>query len=78
MKFSIAQIGQNRLKKVLINDKQNNPQKLCQVLKSDFKSILDCYLEDSQIEIQAIQCENSVMFEVIIKCSRVKSFGVLA
>lgn len=78
MKFSIAQIGQNRLKRVLIEDKQNNPQKLCEVLKSDIKNVADCYVEDANIEIQANQSEEGVVFNIKIKCARVKSFGVLS
>lgn len=78
MKFSIAQIGENRLKRVLVEDKQNNPQRLCDVLKSDIKNVLDCYVENSQVEIQSYQSEEGVTFAVTIKCTRVKSFGVLA
>lgn len=78
MKFSIAQIGENRLKRVLVEDKQNNPQKLCEVLKSDFKNVVDCYVEDAVIEIQPSQSEEGVVFDVIIRCTRVKSFGVLS
>ena len=78
MRFSIAQIGQNRLKRVLINDKQNNPQKVCEVLKSDINAVADSYLENPYIEIESHQTDDGVVFEVIIKCTRVKSLGVLA
>ena len=35
MKVTIAQIGENRLKRVLVDDKENSPEKLCEVLSSD-------------------------------------------
>ena len=44
MKFNIAQIGKNRLKKVLIEDREQSPQKLCEVLKSDFFNVAKCYI----------------------------------
>lgn len=78
MKFSIAQIGENRLKRVLVEGKQNNPQRLCEVLKSDILDVAKCYLDEAKIEIEPTQSEDGVIFNVVIKCSRVKSFGVLA
>ena len=78
MKFSIAQIGENRLKRVLVEDKQNSPQRLCEVLKSDIMNVANCYLDESNVEIQTQQTENDIEFVVVIKCKRVKSFGVLA
>ena len=78
MKFSIAQIGENRLKRVLVDDKQNNPKKLCEVLKSDMLNVLNCYVEDAKIEIEPTQSEEGIIFNIIVVCSRVKSFGVLA
>ncbi len=78
MKFSIAQIGENRLKKVLVADKENNPEKLCDVLSSDILNVAKCYLCDAQTKVTAIQSDDGVIFNVVIKCKRVKSVGVLA
>lgn len=78
MKFSIAQIGENRLKKVLIGDKENSPEKLKEVLLSDIQNVANCYLDDISTKIEAIQTDDGVIFNVVIKCKRVKSIGVLA
>ena len=78
MKFSIAQIGKNRLKKVLIDSKENNPASLCEVLQSDISNIANCYLDDYQIEIEPIQKDDGIIFNIVIKCARIKSYGVLA
>ena len=78
MKFSIAQIGGNRLKKVLIGDKENSPEKLKEVLLSDIQNVANCYLDDISTKIEAIQTDDGVIFNVVIKCKRVKSIGVLA
>ena len=78
MKFSIAQIGKNRLKKVLVNDKQNNPESLCEVLKFDIMNVLNCYVDNPNIEIKPLQTDSGIVFDIQIKCSRIKSFGVLS
>lgn len=78
MKFTIAQIGKNRLKKVLVGDKENNPEKLKDVLLSDIQNIANCYLDDVSTKVEAIQTDDGVIFNVVIKCKRVKSIGVLA
>ena len=78
MKFSIAQIGENRLKKVLIGDKENSPEKLKEVLLSDIQNVANCYLDDISTKIEAIHTDDGVIFNVVIKCKRVKSIGVLA
>lgn len=78
MKFTIAQIGENRLKKVLVGDKENNPEKLKDVLLSDIQNIANCYLDDVSTKVEAIQTDDGVIFNVVIKCKRVKSIGVLA
>lgn len=78
MKFSIAQIGENRLKRVLIEDRNNGPEKLCEVLKSDFMKVLSCYVEKPQVDIELLDSEEGVVFDVSVRCERVKSFGVLS
>lgn len=78
MKFSIAQIGENRLKKVLVGNKENSPEKLTNVLKSDFTNVAICYMEDPSVQVEALQCDEGVVFNVKIIAKRVKSVGVLS
>ncbi len=78
MKFSIAQIGENRLKKVLVQDKEQNPERLKDVLKSDIQNVAVCYMDDVSTSVDVLPSDDGVIFNVVIKCKRVKSFGVLA
>lgn len=78
MKFTLAQIGENRLKKVLVEDKGISPERVCEILKNEFLKITKDYLENPQIEIYAEGIDENIVFDVQIKCSRVKVFGVLA
>ncbi len=79
MKFTIAQIGENRLKRVLIEDKHNSPEKLCDVLKSDITNVAKCYMDEPIVIIDASQDENDeINFNIVIKSNRIKSIGVLA
>mgnify|MGYP002523013513 CR=1 FL=1 len=78
MKFSIAQIGENRLKKVLVQDKEQNPEKLKDVLKSDIQNVAVCYMDDVSTSVDVLPTDDGVTFNVTIKCKRVKSIGVLA
>lgn len=77
MKFTIAQIGENRLKRVLVDDRENNPQRLCEVLRSDFLGVSKCYMDEPEIEIEALQSDDGVVFNVKISAKRIKSIGVL-
>lgn len=77
MKFSIAQIGENRLKKVLIADKTQNPEKLKDILATDIQNVAICYMDDVSTNVEAMQTDDGVIFNVLIKCKRVKSIGVL-
>ncbi len=78
MKFSIAQIGENRLKKVLVQDKEQNPEKLKDVLKADIQNVAVCYMDDVSTNVDVLPSDDGVIFNVVIKCKRVKSIGVLA
>ena len=77
MKFNIAQIGQNRLKKVLIEDREQSPEKLCEVLKSDITNVVKCYMENPSCDIQTLEDEEDIVFLVKISTKRIKSIGVL-
>ena len=78
MKFSIAQIGENRLKKVLVQDKEQNPEKLKDVLKAEIQNVAVCYMDDVSTNVDVLPSDDGVIFNVVIKCKRVKSIGVLA
>ena len=78
MKFSIAQIGENRLKKVLVQDKEQNPEKLKDVLKADIQNVAVCYMDDVSTNVDVLPSDDGIIFNVVIKCKRVKSIGVLA
>ncbi len=78
MKFTIAQIGKNRLKKVLVDDREQDPEKLCDVLKSDFLRISKCYMEQPEIFVEVKESDDEILFNITLKTRRVKSIGVLS
>ena len=78
MKVTIAQIGENRLKRVLVVDKENSPEKLCEVLSSDIKNVCDCYMDEPRVEITADITDDGIEFNAHILAKRVKSIGVLS
>ena len=77
MKFTIAQIGQNRLKKVLMEDREQSPEKLCNVLQSDFLNVASSYMEQPEVKIETYEDEEDIVFAVKISTKRIKSVGVL-
>ena len=77
MKFNIAQIGENRLKKVLIDDREQSPEKLCEVLKSDIKNVAKSYMENPSINIETFDENDDIVFLIKVSTKRIKSIGVL-
>lgn len=77
LKVTIAQIGENRLKRVLVDDKENSPEKLCEVLSSDFKNVCECYMDEPNVVITADITDDGIEFYAHITAKRVKSIGVL-
>ncbi len=77
MKVTIAQIGENRLKRVLVDDKENSPEKLCEVLSSDFKNVCNCYMDEPSVDVSADITDDGIEFNVHINAKRIKSIGVL-
>lgn len=77
MKFSIAEIGKNRLQRVLIGGKQEDPKRVVEALKSDLRFVLDSYVEDYDINVVACQNEGSVMFKIEVEAKILKTFGTL-
>ena len=77
MKFTIAQIGTNRLQKVLLTNKGQDPNVIVEALKCDIKKVLESYMDDFCVDIQANQIQESVVFDIKVKANRIKSFGTL-
>ena len=77
MKFTIAQIGANRLQKVLLTNKGQSPEQIVNALKSDIEGVLDSYLDDFVVFIDAKQVEEEIVFDINVKAKRIKSFGTL-
>ena len=77
MKFTIAQIGANRLEKVLLTNKGQDPKQILLALKSDIENVLESYLDDFVVTIDSNQEHEIVNFEINVQAKRVKSFGTL-
>ena len=77
MKFTIAQIGANRLQKVLMSEKKQEPKQVVGVIKSDIENVLSSYLDDFEVKISAGQTENEICFDISVIAKRMKSFGTL-
>ena len=77
MKFTIAQIGANRLQKVLLTNKGQSPEQILSALKSDMERVLESYLDDFVISIDAKQIGEETQFDICVKAKRIKNFGTL-
>ncbi|MGI5841846.1 MAG: hypothetical protein ACOX6H_00955 [Christensenellales bacterium] len=75
---SISQVGQNRLTRILTGDKNQSPERICSLIKSDLKLLLENYVEladDIDIVMEAFEDEFS--FYVSFKANRIKNFGIM-
>ena len=77
MKFTIAQIGTNRLQKVLLTNKGQDPSQIINALKSDLQKILESYLDDFEIDISTSKTNSITQFDIVVLAKRIKSFGTL-
>ena len=78
MSYTIAQIGTNRLEKVLNSAKEQDIKKLLNLLKSDIKSVLESYavvLGDVEIEVDEEQ--SNILIVMQSKLERFKTFGTI-
>ena len=73
---TIADLKANRLEKVLVKDKSENPAKMAQVLKSDLLILLNNYCDVEDIDINFDIGLNGYEIQILAKASRLKSFGV--
>lgn len=77
--MKISDIGDNRLVRILAGDKGQNPDKICNLMASDIKKILECYIElDGDIEIEMTQNDEVFYFDIKAKASRMKCIGILS
>lgn len=76
--MNIAEIGTNRLKNVLVTDKQQDPKKLTCILKNDMQNIAEDYLElEKDINVKIEEIEGKLKFVVEIDAKRIRSYGLL-
>ncbi len=78
MKYNVAEIGKNRLQKVLTENNTFNAEVLCNVLKSEFLNIAKSYLDQVEIVCECEPSDDDICFFVSIACKRVKSFGYIS
>lgn len=76
--MKINDVGDNRLVRILAGDKRQNPQKICSLLSSDLKVLLESYAElDGDVEVELL-CEDGTFYlDIKAKANRMKSLGVL-
>ena len=77
MKFTIAQIGTNRLEKVLLSNKHQDPKLIIDAMKSDIERVLSSYLDDFSVVIEVGQNQENTNFDISVCAKRIKSFGTL-
>ena len=76
--MKIADVGDHRLVRILAGDKGQNPEKICSLLSSDLKKLLQCYAElDGDVEVELIQEDGMFYLDIKAKANRMKSLGVL-
>lgn len=76
---TIAEIGNKRLVNVLIKDKNQNPSKIVNILKSEITEILSSYTELDDEIIVAMKTERGrISFEIKAIANRIKNFGQIA
>ena len=78
MQTTFADIGKTRLEKVLFKEKANHPAKVCEVVKSDLKGLMNNYAEvDKDISVDIDTDEDGFIFNISVHASRLKTFGSL-
>ena len=75
---SIAEIEVDRLKNVLVKDKNFSPQKTLSILKSEIDSLLESYLElDDEIHIKLDEVRGRLVFDIKATAIRIKNYGTI-
>ena len=77
MNFNVAEIGANRLEKDLLKDKKEYPQRICGILKSEMKFILENYLELTNLNLNLEIVDGEYEIKIKAKAKHIKSIGTL-
>lgn len=73
---TVAEIGSTRLFNVLVNDKNQNPARILNILKSEITNVLSSYAElDDDIQIEMKTERGRIAFEIKAVANRIKDFG---
>lgn len=76
--ITVAEIGRDRLKNVLVKDKNHSPNRLRNILKSEITEILKNYIElDDEIELKLDEERGRLLISVRATAIRVKEFGTI-
>lgn len=76
---TIAEIGSERLKNVIIADKKQEPSKVLSLINSDVSHVLSSFMElspkgvTSEVDID----EHGIKFIIVANAYRMKEFGCL-
>lgn len=74
--MTIADIGSNRLKDVLVRDKNHSPNRLKSVLQSEITSLLQNYVElDDEVVLKIDEERGRISIEIKATAVRIKEFG---
>lgn len=78
MQTTYADIGKTRLEKVLFKEKANHPTKVCEVVKSDIKTLMNNYAEvDEDVNVAIDTDKDGFVFNIQVHAKRLKTFGSL-
>lgn len=69
---------QNRINNILRNDKINDPQSVCKVIKEEISPIIENYLTlDKEIVVRFKTENNKNIFFIELEAQRIKPFGYI-
>ena len=78
MAYTIAQIGKNRLERVLNSTREQDIKKLLNLLKSDIKTVLESYaIVSGDVEIEIDEEQSEIVITMQSKLERFKTFGTI-
>lgn len=76
--MKISDVGDHRLVRILAGDKGQNPEKICSLMSSDLKKLLNCYAElEGDVEVEMIEEGGLFYLEIKAKANRMKGLGIL-
>ena len=76
--MKISDIGDYRLMRILAGDKGQHPDKICSLMSSDIKKVLEGYAElEGDVEVEMIEDNGIFSFEIKAKATRMKGVGIL-